>query len=58
VTLRRIVRLDPREFVEETVTTLTPDWDRSLLATHTVNAVNGLTLIDMERRRRKAWLGG
>jgi hypothetical protein len=29
-----------------------------LLATHTVNAVNGLTVIDMERRRRKAWLGG
>ena len=58
VTLRRIVRLDPSEFVEETVTTLTPDWHPSLLATHTVNAVNGLTVIDMERRRRKAWLGG
>ncbi|HEY5416234.1 MAG TPA: hypothetical protein VIK41_15455 [Gemmatimonadaceae bacterium] len=58
VTLRRIVRLDPSEFVEETVTTLTPDWHRSVLATHTVNAVNGLTVIDMELRRRKAWLGG
>jgi len=58
VTLRRIVRLDPSEFAEETVTTLTPDWHASLLATHTVNAVNGLTVIDMERRRRKSWLGG
>jgi hypothetical protein len=58
VTLRRIVRLDPSEFVEETVTTLTPHWHRSVLATHTVNAVNGLTLIDMELRRRKPWLGG
>ena len=58
MTLRRIVRLDPSEFAEETVTALTPHWDRSVLATHTVNAVNGLTLIDMERRRRKAWLGG
>ena len=58
VTLRRIVRLDPSEFVEETVSALTPDWHASVLATHTVNAVNGLTVIDMERRRRKAWLGG
>ena len=57
ITLRRIVRLDPSEFVEETVSTLTPDWHRSLLGTHTVNAVNGLTVIDMELRRRKAWLG-
>ncbi len=58
VTLRRIVRLDPGEFAEETVTTLTPDWHGSVLATHTVNAVNGLTVIDMELRRRRPWLGG
>jgi hypothetical protein len=58
VRLRRIVRLDPSEFVEETVSALTPDWHASVLATHTVNAVNGLTVIDMERRRRKRWLGG
>jgi len=58
VTLRRIVRLDPSEFEEETVSTLTPEWHRSVLATHTVNAVNGLTVIDMELRRRKSWLGG
>ena len=58
ITMRRIVRLDPSDFVEETVSALTPDWHRSLLGTHTVNAVNGLTLIDMELRRRKAWLGG
>jgi len=58
ITLRRIVRLDPSEFVEETVSALTPDWHRSLLGTHTVNAVNGVTLIDMELRRRKPWLGG
>jgi hypothetical protein len=58
ITLRRIVRLDPGEFVEETVSTLTPDWHESVLATHTVNAVHGLTLIDMELRRRKPWLGG
>ena len=57
ITLRRIVRLDPNEFVEETVTSLTPDWHRSVVATHTVNAVNGLTLIDIQLRRRR-WGGG
>ena len=58
IALRRIVRLDPSELVEETVTTLTPDWDPKVLATHTVNAVDGLTMIDIQLRRRKAWLGG
>ena len=58
IAVRRIVRLDPNEFVEETVTTLTPSWGRRLLGTHTINAVDGLTVIDMEVRRRKPWLGG
>ena len=52
VALRKIIRLDEREFVEETVSRLTPDWDRSALATHTINAVDGLTVIDVQRRRR------
>jgi hypothetical protein len=58
IAIRRIVRLDPNEFEEETVTLLTPHWDRRLLGTHTINAVDGLTVIDMEVRRRKPWLGG
>ena len=53
ITLRRIVRLDPNEFVEETVTSLTPDWDPRVIATHTINAVDGLTLIDMQLRRSR-----
>ena len=53
ITLRRIVRLDADEFVEETVSSLTPDWDPNVIATHTVNAVDGLTLIDMQLRRRR-----
>jgi len=58
IAIRRITRLDPNEFEEETVTALTPSWDRRLLGTHTINAVDGLTVIDMELRRRKPWLGG
>ena len=53
ITLRRIVRLDPSVFVEETVSALTPDWHRAIIGTHTVNAVGGLTLIDLELRRSR-----
>ena len=53
VALRRIVRLDEHELAEETVTRLTPDWDARALATHTVNAVDGLTVIDVQMRRRR-----
>jgi hypothetical protein len=56
IALRRIVRLTPNEFEEETVTSLTPHWDRRLLGTHTLNAVDGLTVIDMEIRRRRPLL--
>ena len=58
IALRRIVRLDPNELVEEPATTLTPDWDPKVIATHTVNAVDGLTVIDIQLRRRRPWLGG
>jgi len=58
IALRRIVQLDEHALVEETVTRLTPDWDPRVLATHTINAVDGLTLIDMQLRRRRPWLGG
>ena len=58
IALRRITRLDPNEYREETATMLTPDWKHGLLGTHTINAVDGLTVIDVERRRRKPWPGG
>jgi hypothetical protein len=53
IALRKIIRLDERELVEETVTRLTPDWDRSAVATHTINSAAGLTVIDVQRRRKK-----
>jgi hypothetical protein len=53
VVLRRIVRLDPDEFREETASQLLPNWNPRVLGTHTVNAVDGLTVIDMELRRRR-----
>ena len=58
IALRRIDRLDPDGFEEVTVGALTPDWARNLVATHTVNATDGLTVIDAQVRRRRPWFGG
>jgi hypothetical protein len=57
IAIRRIVRLDPNEFVEETVSSLTPEWDPRVVATHTVNAIDGLTVIDMQLHRRRGSRG-
>jgi hypothetical protein len=53
IALRRILWVNPNELVEETVSRLTPDWDARAIATHTINAVDGLTFIDVQMRRRK-----
>jgi len=58
VALQRIVRLDPERFEEVTVGALTPEWAPGVVATHTVNAVDGLTVIDAQVRRRRQWFGG
>lgn len=57
IALRRIVRLDPERFEEVTVGALRPEWAPSVVATHTVNAVDGLTIIDAQVRRRRPWFG-
>jgi hypothetical protein len=53
IALRRILWVNPNELLEETVTRLTPDWDSRAIATHTINAVDGLTFVDVQMRRRK-----
>jgi hypothetical protein len=51
VRIQRITRLDPEDFEEVTVSILTPDWMPRLVGTHTVNAIDGLTVIDARARR-------
>ncbi|NLG98794.1 MAG: hypothetical protein GX491_15665 [Chloroflexi bacterium] len=55
VVLNEIVRLDPNCFEEREVSRLLPNWEKGLLATHTLNRVGGLTVVDALKRRRK-WL--
>lgn len=46
----KIVTLSPTSYIEELVSTVTPDWDKTVLSTHTYNRANGVTVIDALRR--------
>jgi hypothetical protein len=56
LSIQRITRLDPDGYEETPVTTLLPRWRPGLTGLHTVNAVPGLTVIDVQARRwRHPW---
>jgi len=45
--------LTETEYEESRIASLTPDWDRKLLALHTLQHEGNLTIIDGVLRRRK-----
>lgn len=51
IVVNRITRLDEKVFAEEEVGRLLPAWRPNLVATHTLNAAGGLTVIDAQRLR-------
>jgi hypothetical protein len=51
IVVNRITRLDEKAFAEEEVGRLLPSWRPDLVATHTLNAAGGLTVIDAQRLR-------
>lgn len=53
VTINRILKLTPDEFVEEEVSKVLPLWRKGVLATHTLNLCEDLTVVDFLIRRRK-----
>jgi len=53
VTINRILKLSPEDFVEEEVSKVLPLWRKDLLATHTLNVCDDLTVVDCLIRRRK-----
>jgi hypothetical protein len=52
MTIQRIVTLTPDRYEEREVSRILPDWAPGLTATHTINAIDGLTVIDARLRRR------
>ena len=51
ISINKILRLSPEEFREEEVSKILPEWDKRVVATHTLNSCAGLTVIDCLRRR-------
>ena len=51
VVINRIIRLDRQAYEEVPVTRVDPEWMPGLTGTHTINASDGMTVIDGRRRR-------
>ncbi|HEY2962818.1 MAG TPA: hypothetical protein VGJ37_10410, partial [Pyrinomonadaceae bacterium] len=53
MTINRIVRLTPDDFVEQEVSKILPQWRKDLRGTHTLNICENLTVIDCLVHRRR-----
>jgi len=51
LSIQRITHLDPERYEEVAVSTLAPNWWPGMNGFHTLNARNGLTVIDVRLRR-------
>ena len=53
VRLQEIKVLSETDYVEDEVTAIFPDWSSEIVATHTINFAGALSVIDVQRRRRR-----
>ncbi len=51
--LNEIKILNEKEYLEEKISAITPDWNNDVLGTHTYSSENGLSVIDAIIKRRK-----
>jgi hypothetical protein len=58
VSINKVLRLDADAYEETEVAKLLPNWSRDLRATHTLNSVDALTIVDCEVRRPRIRLRG
>ena len=57
ISINEVTRLDEEVFEETLLRTLEPGWHRSVIATHTLNHANGMTVSDI-RKLRFRWKPG
>lgn len=53
IVFKRILRLDLDAYLEEPIGRIDPDWVKSMVGTHTINAAGQLTMIDGRVRRKR-----
>jgi len=51
--INQVIDLTETNYLEKVVDSIFPNWDKNLQATHTINSVNNLTVIDAKMKRRK-----
>ncbi len=51
--INKVIKLTKTEYKETVIDSIFPDWDKKLSATHTINSVEKLTIIDALMKRRK-----
>jgi hypothetical protein len=53
ISINKIIQLDAEEFREEEVSKILPKWRKDLVATHTINTLDNLTVTDCLMTRRR-----
>lgn len=53
ISINRIMQLDKERFSEEHVSSILPNWDKDLLATHTISIAGDLTVVDCLIKRSR-----
>lgn len=53
ISINRITQLDHEQFREEHVSSILPNWDKDLLATHTIGIAGDLTVVDCLIKRSR-----
>ena len=50
-TISRVTKLSPSEYNETQVLKILPEWDKKIIAIHTLNVLEGITVIDCMAKR-------
>ena len=53
ISINRVTQLDHDQFQEEQVSSILPNWNRNLLATHTISIADDLTVVDCLIKRSR-----
>jgi hypothetical protein len=53
ISINRVLELDREKFSEEQVSSILPNWDQDLLATHTISIAGDLTVVDCLIKRSR-----
>ncbi|HKR22189.1 MAG TPA: hypothetical protein VJS17_06315, partial [Pyrinomonadaceae bacterium] len=53
ISINRLTQLDDEGFGEEQVSSILPNWEKDLLATHTISMAGDLTVVDCLVKRSR-----